>query len=578
MVEFSRELEFTHSLSRELTDPLVYKYGKEWPVVYMIYNDDEVYIGETVDASIRMSQHIKNSERRKLKNVILISDETYNKSVIQDLESYLISHAAADKRFSKLQNGNAGHQKHNYYNKDVYEASFVSIWNDLINKYHLAEQEISKIENSNIFKYSPYKTLTTDQYDIAKNIVYHFADDLKNDVGRSIIVNGAPGTGKTILGIYLMKLLTTKVEDDLDSDDEMLIENLKDIHSLKKNLKIGIVVSMENLRAILKDTFKHVHGLNSSMVLSPGEVARSSEVYDLLIVDEAHRLKAQRNMSGFERSAMRENNIALGIDETEGTQLDWILKKSKNQVFFYDRNQSIKKTDIDEDRFIEIINNPDNITHTLSTQIRCFAGGEKYIDYIKQIFSNRDNKKRKTFDGYDVKIFKDVDKMVKDIRKKDTEYGLCRTVAGDSWKWNTKNRIHPNNLEETKQCIARGLYDIDIDGNKYIWNVQFFGWISSPNSVNEIGCIHTIQGFDLNYAGVIIGNELKYDPVINKIYVDRSEYYDVNGKNLTNDDELLQYILNIYMVLCTRGIKGTYIYVCNNELREYLSNFFEVEG
>ena len=129
MVEFSRELEFTHSLSRELTDPLVYKYGKEWPVVYMIYNDDEVYIGETVDASIRMSQHIKNSERRKLKNVILISDETYNKSVIQDLESYLISHAAADKRFSKLQNGNAGHQKHNYYNKDVYEASFVSIWN-----------------------------------------------------------------------------------------------------------------------------------------------------------------------------------------------------------------------------------------------------------------------------------------------------------------------------------------------------------------------------------------------------------------------------------------------------------------
>lgn len=578
MIEFSNKLDFNKSLSRELTDPCVYRYGKEWPVVYMIYNDDEVYIGETVDASIRMAQHIKNRDRQRLKKVLIISDETYNKSVIQDLESYLISHAAADTRFKQLQNGNAGHQKHNYYNKEVYEASFKSIWDELIKKYQLAEQEVSKIENSNIFKYSPYKTLTTDQYDIARAIITHLADDLKKEDGRSFFVNGAPGTGKTILGIYLMKLLTTKVEDDLDSDDEVLIEKLKDIHMVTKGkLKIGIVVSMENLRKILKDTFKHVHGLNAGMVLSPSEVARSKEIYDVLIVDEAHRLKARRNMSGFELKTMGDNNTALGLDEKSGTQLDWIIARSKNQVFFYDRNQSIKKTDIDENRIISVMNDPNNISYSLSTQIRCFAGGDKYIEYIKQIFSNRDNRKRMIFDGYDVRMFSDVDEMVQDIREKDKEFGLCRTVAGYAWDWKTKDKINPTNLGETNACIARGMYDIEIDGHKYIWNVHFDGWVSTPNSVNEIGCIHTIQGFDLNYAGVIIGDELKYNPETGKIYVDRASYRDSNGKNSTNDEELLQYIFNIYSVLCTRGIKGTYIYVCNPELREYLSNFFDVE-
>ena len=575
MVEFSNKLDFTKALSRDLTDPAIYKYGKEWPVVYMIYNDNEVYIGETVDASIRMSQHIKNKDRQRLKKVVLISDETYNKSVIQDLESYLISHAAADTRFATLQNGNAGHQKHNYYNKEVYEASFKSIWDELIKNYQLAEQEVSKIENSNIFKYSPYKTLTTDQYDIARAIVTHLADDLKKEDGRSFFVNGAPGTGKTILGIYLMKLLTTKVEDDLDSEDEALIEKLKDIHTVTKGkLKIGIVVSMENLRKILKDTFKHVHGLNAGMVLSPSEVARSKELYDVLIVDEAHRLKARRNMSGFELKTMENNNILLGLDKEKGTQLDWIIARSKNQIFFYDKNQSIKKTDIDGDRFISAMNEVGNITYNLSTQIRCFAGGEKYIEYIKQIFSNRDNKKKVTFDGYDVRMFDDVDEMVQDIRKKDVKYGLCRTVAGYAWDWKTKDKIDPKDVKETEECIENGLWDIEIDGHKYIWNVHFDGWVGTPNSVNEIGCIHTIQGFDLNYAGVIIGNELKYDPETDKIYVDRANYRDSNGKNSTNDEDLLQYVFNIYSVLCTRGIKGTYIYVCDKELRKYLSQFF----
>ena len=116
-------------------------------------------------------------------------------------------------------------------------------------------------------------------------------------------------------------------------------------------------------------------------------------------------------------------------------------------------------------------------------------------------------------------------------------------------------------------------YDINIDGQKYIWNTSTSDWVNSPNSINEIGSIHTIQGFDLNYAGIIIGNDLKYDSINNKLYADRNNYYDKNGKNTASEEELLEYILNIYSTMCTRGMLGTYIYVCNKELKKYLSKY-----
>ena len=90
------------------------KYGSMWPVVYIINNENEAYVGETVDAYMRTRQHLDNPKRRILKLINIISSEKFNKSVILDLESFLIKHMAADNKF-KLQNGNGGLQKHNYY-------------------------------------------------------------------------------------------------------------------------------------------------------------------------------------------------------------------------------------------------------------------------------------------------------------------------------------------------------------------------------------------------------------------------------------------------------------------------------
>ena len=118
---------------------------------------------------------------------------------------------------------------------------------------------------------------------------------------------------------------------------------------------------------------------------------------------------------------------------------------------------------------------------------------------------------------------------------------------------------------------------IEIDGNKYKWNSTQSDWILSENAINEIGCIHTVQGYDLNYLAVIIGEDLKYDKDIDEIYVEPDNYYDKMGKVTIADDpeELKKYIINIYTTLMTRGIKGTYVYVCDPALREYMAQYIE---
>lgn len=83
------------------------------------------------------------------------------------------------------------------------------------------------------------------------------------------------------------------------------------------------------------------------------------------------------------------------------------------------------------------------------------------------------------------------------------------------------------------------------------------------------------KGFDLNYTGLIIGNELKYDEKKNKIYVDKKEYQDVKGKADTTEEELLSYILNIYATMCTRGMRGTYLYICDEKLRNHFKKYID---
>jgi DUF2075 family protein len=110
-----------------------------------------------------------------------------------------------------------------------------------------------------------------------------------------------------------------------------------------------------------------------------------------------------------------------------------------------------------------------------------------------------------------------------------------------------------------------------------VWNQTATDWVNSKNSVNEVGSIHTVQGYDLNYAGVIIGSDISLDPSTGKIVFNRDNYFDAKGKENNprlgisySDEDLLHFVINIYKVLMTRGIKGTFVYVCDPLLRNSL--------
>ena len=237
------------------------------------------------------------------------------------------------------------------------------------------------------------------------------------------------------------------------------------------------------------------------MVLSPTDIANSNEKYDLLIVDESHRLRKRENLTNYKSFDSNNEKFNLGSD---GNELDWIRLQSKYQIFFYDEDQTIKPTDIDKEEFKKIEQQENTYSYSLKTQLRCLLGGNEYVKYVKAIFSNHPPKKYRSFEKYDFKIFDDIENMINAIKSKNEIYGLSRTVAGFAWKW--KNR-----KKKLDEIINDNLFEIEIDNHKYIWNTKNKDWINSPNAINEIGCIHTTQGFDLNYTGVIIGNELKYD-------------------------------------------------------------------
>lgn len=107
--------------------------------------------------------------------------------------------------------------------------------------------------------------------------------------------------------------------------------------------------------------------------------------------------------------------------------------------------------------------------------------------------------------GYDLRVYDDVDQMVQDINAK--KCGLSRVVAGYGWKWETQNKSR-----DYIKKLPKTNWDIHIGGHDYFWNVANGNFIFNADC-NEIGCVHTVQGFDLNYVGVIFGPEIKYDSV-----------------------------------------------------------------
>lgn len=542
-------------------------YSANWPVVYTIDGAKRVYVGESIHAVTRMNQHLARRERAHLDTVRVVIDPTFNKSVCLDLESFLIALFAGDGKF-QVDNANAGLTGSNYYERDLYREQFRSIF-DRLRADGMFDSSISEIENSDLFKLSPFKTLNYDQRVAVVQIVERLLEDLRAGQPSTAVIQGQPGTGKTIVGIFLMKLLSDIRRavplDDSDSDAVFSGFFTSENAELLKNFRMGLVIPQQSLRETVGKVFRKTSGLGRDMILSPSQIGNSAGDFDLLIVDEAHRL--QQISATMALRSFRQINSKLFGDENGGNQLDWMRAKSGHQIFLLDAEQSIRPgSDLPTPivRALEQEAAGSGRAYALTSQMRVRAG-EDYVGYVRGVLS-QDPPPRASYAEYDFQLFDDFDEMRTAIVARNDEGGLSRLLAGYAWEWVSKN--------------DPSLYDIDIDGVRLQWNQTDKDWVNSSTSIDEVGSIHTIQGYDLNYAGVIIGPDLRYDSRSGRLYFVRDSYFDKKGKQNNkmlgvsySDEDLLAYVTNIYRVLLTRGIKGTYVYACDPELREYLKGF-----
>jgi len=548
------QYKFDSELEKEIIEN--HREHLSWPLVYFL-NDQQTkhaYVGETTDVIKRMKAHAKTDNKKDLTSVNLIVSDYFNKSATLDVEANLIRYINADGQYN-LKNANLGIANHRFYQqKEVYWELFTEIWDEL-RSIGIARHSLDHIDNSDLFKYSPYKSLSTEQVNSLKLILECLLDDNTN----VSLIQGGAGTGKSILAIFLFKLLKTNLDDfnysDFDEEDLELFELLKQVRNKYGNLEMALVIPMASFRKTISKVFKNIQGLSPKMVVGPSDLAKNK--YDLVIVDEGHRLRRRVNLGPYFKP-FDDTCKVLGLDEATASELDWLLIQSQKALIFYDRFQSIKPSDVLRKRYIELENAPTTRIETLKTQFRC-RGGNEYVKLIHDLLNNRVQSQNK-FESleYECYLFNDLQHMVDEIHKRESLDGLSRIVAGYAWEWISNK--------------DKSAYDIVIGDTKLRWNSVAIDWVNSPNSVDEVGCIHTTQGYDLNFTGVIIGPELDYDFEKQCLVVDKSKYKDKAGKNTIKDDEILkEYILNIYKTILLRGVKGTFIYASNENLRKYLS-------
>lgn len=543
----------------------------DWPVVYLLHNKKNIYVGQSTRARDRLKQHLTDEHKRGLTEIRIVINEEFNTSACLDLESKLIAWLHADTQFKPI-NRNDGQQNSNYFERGT---RYQPIIDDVFRQLHeagLFTRPAPEIENLNIFKLSPFKALNAEQLVAVDGIVEGLFEDLgdpsddQSDKRTISVVQGGPGTGKTIVAIYLLKLLrdiqnagsTTDPEEGGRFSD-FFVEGFPE---RIKGKKIGFIIPQQSLRKTIDRVFKRTPGLDGVKVLSPYTVANSAEHWDILVVDEAHRL-TQRG-SGPTIGQFMQRNIKLFGENVEGkTAVDWVTEKSNHQIFLIDGDQAVRPADVPFETVQALKSEAQNNgrLYSLESQMRVNAG-DGYLHFARALLT-LEPVSANVPESYDLRFFDDLSEMQTAVQAKEDETGLARLVAGYAWRWLSQNDLTDD-----------APYDIELDGTQLRWNRTATDWIASPTSAEEVGSVHTVQGYDLNYAGVIIGPDIVWDESTDSIRPVKSQHFDSEVKRIKDEEQLLEYIRNAYYVLLTRGMLGTYVYVYDEALRARLRNLF----
>lgn len=375
--------------------------------------------------------------------------------------------------------------------------------------------------------------LLDDQKTVLEKIIRASNKSLKGPK-QVIIVNGGPGTGKSVISINALARLTSQ---------------RLNVRYVTPNAAPRTVYESKLKNVITGDVFKHLFSGSGSFV------ELQKDAFDTLIVDESHRLTAK---SGFMKN--------LGEN-----QIKEIIHSARTSVFFIDEAQKVTWADIGEISEIEDFAKVAGaeVEHlTLQSQFRC-GGSDDYMAWLDNILEVRPSDGQLfSRDRFDFKIVDSPTQLHKLVKEKNKINNKSRLVAGYCWNWISKKDPR--------------LFDIEFPqfGFKMRWNLTSYGnaWIIDSNSINEVGCIHTCQGLEVDYIGVIVGSDLrvKDDHIITdpsaRAKTDKSLKgfkKELKGDPVATELKADEIIRNTYRTLMSRGMKGCYVYFTDEATAKY---------
>ena len=353
----------------------------------------------------------------------------------------------------------------------------------------------------------------------------------KNNKKYTVIVEGGPGTGKSVLAIQLLVELRDK------------LVNYVTKNAAPRNVYFQKLRQEKYKLNYVKNLFKS----------SGAYIDTAKNTYDCLLVDEAHRLNEKSGLF----ANMGEN------------QIKEIINASKVSVFFIDEDQIVTSKDfgsIEEIKRCAKKLNSEILTgdeFKLTSQFRC-NGSDGYMAFLDHLLEIRETANYDGFSNdYIFKIYDDPNLMREDLRELNKVDNKARMIAGYCYDWITQKSKDDN------------AYDIQLDFNfNAKWNFNTTNtWAIDENSFEEIGCIHTSQGLEFDYVGVIIGKDLIYrnEHVLTDSFKRAKTDQSLRGLKKDKDAELIDRIIrNTYKTLLTRGQKGCFVYCEDKKLANYI--------
>lgn len=598
-VNFEGDLASAYGRHPELVRNAWVKYQMRYPTVYIIRSKRKVkfgsrysvYVGETNDIVKRTRQHLLYDVKNRADwNELALHDDAvmyvighpyFNKSLALDIENRFLHHLEACKAVEQHNNRRTNEQRE-YHTLEHLDPLFNFIWDQLREREPELFDAREDLRRSAIFKASPFHKLTEPQLE-AQNLIFEAVNhtlattDQSGKDARLILVSGEAGSGKTVLISSVFNGIVTGVVDE----DERFHKLAAGPEGRGTGIDAYLISGHKNHGGQLAVYEEIVNKLNlppsrrgestRGRVLKPTTFINQfspDDPADVVLIDEAHLLLTQKTIGYY----------------GDRPQLEAILKRAKVVVAVYDPKQALEATQHWEtpvEEYFrqslagEIVKLPD--------QLRLQAGEEtvrwirNLIDYgvIGEIPSDPE--------GYELRIFENPADLEAAIRKLDaaTENSLARLLATFDWKYSAATRN-----------------DAESDGKWYVdaahpqkplhlpWNLQIDSeaktgrrayrkaWSEAPETIGEVGSTYTIQGFDLNYAGVILGPSVVYRDGRVQIDAKQSAHQKAVQQRTLSDGSKAsfgeQLIKNELNVLLTRGTKGLYLYAQDEALREAL--------